>query len=99
MRDGLPGLQHESKRFPNLRGPCRDGLLAGKIAKRVIDFDRGESLGIVRKHLLLRNLFWIEAPFPLLVTVTAGANKERHKPTNKVRACIIAGRHYYNPVE
>jgi hypothetical protein len=46
--------------------------------KGIIDLHRGEASRIEAKHFLGRDFFRIEFPFPFLVPIPAGADKDFH---------------------
>ena len=54
VRDLLVGLHCETKTFGDAFRPVRKGGLGGHAIETVIDFDRGELLGVETEHLLVR---------------------------------------------
>ncbi len=51
----------------------------------VVDFRRGELLGVKRKHLRRRQIFGIKVPFPLGVLKSRGADPEVHQGSGQDR--------------
>ena len=78
MRHALRRLQRETEIFRDLLLPIFQQALLRHAIERSVDLDGAEALGIVLKHVFRRDLFRIEASFPLLVAVAAGADEEIH---------------------
>jgi hypothetical protein len=56
----------------------------------VVDFRRGELLGVKRKHLRRRQIFGIKVPLPLRVLKSRGADPKVHKVQAKTVRCAKA---------
>jgi hypothetical protein len=74
VSDLLVGLQSETKTFGDTLGPVQKRGLGGHAIEAVIDFDRGELLGVEAEHLLVRQLFRVEAALPLFIGVSRSPN-------------------------
>src|SRR5436190_17069242 len=78
MRDGLRCLERESKSLGHLRSPRLQKALAWHPAKRIVDLNRSEPLGVIAQHFLPREFLRVEASLPLRVAVSTRADKESH---------------------
>ena len=79
MRDFLRRFQRKTKSLGCLRLPIFDRLLCGNAVEGVVDFRRGELLGVKRKHLRRRQIFGIKVPLPLRVLKSRGADPKVHQ--------------------
>jgi hypothetical protein len=70
VRDLLVGLQSETKSFGDALGPIQKRGLSGHAIEAVIDFDRGELLGVEGEHFAIRKLLGVKVPLPLLIGVS-----------------------------
>src|ERR1700739_879871 len=67
--DLLIGFEGEAKTLRDAFGPLDEQLLGRHAIEAVIDFDCLQLLRIVRKHLAIRELRWVETTLPLFVGV------------------------------
>jgi hypothetical protein len=70
VRDLLVGLQSEAKTLGDALGPVQKRGLGGHAIEAVIDFDRGELLGVESEHFAIRKLLGVKVSLPLLIGVS-----------------------------
>src|SRR5271163_4829837 len=80
-----------------LRRPLLEHLAPRHRAERVVNLDRGQPLGIVRKHFGARELGGIEAAQPFLVAEARGADTDyrRHVFLVYLRYLLLYLRYLY----
>ena len=87
--DPARGLEDEPERRRHLIGPNRAGaFFLGDAIEGVVDLDRGDSAGVVAKHVVRRQVRRVRtSPSPLLVGPAAGADKISMPP-----CCFVGAR-------
>jgi hypothetical protein len=70
VRDLLVGLQSETKTLGDALRPVQKRGLGGHAIEAMIDFDRGELLGVEREHFAIRKLLGVKVSLPLLIRVS-----------------------------
>ena len=80
--DPLPCLERKAKPLRHLRRPSFQDLHRRLAVERIVDLDGIELLGVVREHLLRREILGVEAASPGFVVVSAGADVHPHACTS-----------------
>ena len=78
MGDALRSFDGKAKARGDLFFPVLDHARLRQTIERVVDFNRRQTLRIIRKHLFRRQIFRVEITLPLLVAVAAGADVKFH---------------------
>ena len=74
VRNLLVGFQRKSKTVRNAFRPVQQQIFGWHAIETVIDLHRRKLRAVKAQHLLVRQLFGIEIPFPLLVRVSRCAH-------------------------
>ena len=62
----------------DLVSPGLQNAFFGKTIEGIVDLNSRQSCGIIPQHLLVGEIFGVEASLPLFIAVSAGADAELH---------------------